>query len=177
MVLGDFHVKNKLWFDQDNTSYKGSILYDLMAQYGLIQIVHEPKHILESSISCTDLVFTSQENLVANSGVHSSLYPNCHDQIVFCNFNLKIYYPRPYEALIWKYEKANADLIKRAIRDFDWGNKLSFISINDEVALFNETIVNIMSNLFPNKIMIFDDRDPPCLDKNIKYMITYKNAI
>ena len=25
--------------------------------------------------------------------------------------------------------------------------------------------------------MIFDDRDPPWLNKNIKYMITYKNAI
>ena len=170
-------LKKMLWLDQDNTSYKGSILHDLIAQYGLIQIIHEPKYIHESSISCTDLVFTSQENLVVNSGVHSSLYPNCHHQIVFCNFNLKIYCPLPYEGLIWKYEKANADLIKRAIRDFDWENKLSFIGTNDQVALFNEIIVNIMSNFFPNKTMIFDDRDPPWLNKNIKYMITYKNAI
>ena len=177
IVLGDFHAKKMPWFDQDNTSYKGSILHDLMAQYGLIQIIHEPRHILESSISCTDLVFTSQENLVVNSRVHSSLYPNYRHQIAFCNFNLKIYYPLPYEGLIWKYEKANADLIKRAIRDFDWENKLSFIGINDQVALFNEIIVNIMSNFFPNKIMIFDDRDPPWINKNIKYLITYKNAI
>ena len=35
IVLGDFNGKNKLWFDQDNTLYKGSILNDLMAQYGL----------------------------------------------------------------------------------------------------------------------------------------------
>ena len=40
MVLDDF--------DQDNTSYEGSILNDLMAQYGLTQIIHEPTHILES---------------------------------------------------------------------------------------------------------------------------------
>ena len=31
MVLDDFNAKNKLWFDQNNTSYKGSILNDLMA--------------------------------------------------------------------------------------------------------------------------------------------------
>ena len=58
--------KIKLWFDEDNTSYKGSILNDLMAQYGLTQIIHEPTLILESSVSCVDLVFTSQENLFTN---------------------------------------------------------------------------------------------------------------
>ena len=78
MVLGDFNAKNKPWFDQDNTSYKGSILHDLMAQYALTQIIHKPTHIFESSVSCIDLAFTSQENLVTNSGVHSSLHPNCH---------------------------------------------------------------------------------------------------
>ena len=60
---------------------------------------------------------------------------------------------------MWKYEKANASLIKRAIRDFDWENKLSIIGFNDQVALFNETIVSIMSNFIPNETMIFDDRD------------------
>ena len=168
MVLGDFNAKNKLWFDQDNTSYEGSILNDLMAQYGLTQTIHEPTHILESSVSCIDLIFTSQENLATNSGVHSSLHPNCHYQIVFSNFNLKIHYPLPCEHLIWKYEKANADHTKRAIKDFAWENKLSLIDINDQVVLFNETIVNIMSNFIPNETMIFDDRDPSWLNKNKK---------
>ena len=68
MVLGDFNARIKLWFDQDNTSYKGSILNDLMAQYGLTQIIHEPRptHILKSLVSCIDLVFTSQEKLVTS---------------------------------------------------------------------------------------------------------------
>ena len=59
MVLRDFNAKNKLWFDQENTPYEGSILNDLMAQYGLTQIIHEPTHILESSVSCIDLISTS----------------------------------------------------------------------------------------------------------------------
>ena len=87
-----------------------------------------------------------------------------HHQIVFSNFNLKIRYPPPHERLIWKYEKANADLIKRAMKDFDWENKLSFIDINDQVALFDETNVNITSNFIPSETMIFDDREPPWLN-------------
>ena len=102
------------------------------------------------------------------------MHPNCHHQIIFPDFNLKIHYPPPYERLIWKYEKANADLTKRGIKDFDWENKLSLTDMNDQVELFNETIVNIMSNFIPNETMTFDDRDPPWLNKN---MINYKNAI
>ena len=45
MVLGVFNPKNKLWFDQDNTFFEGSILNDLMAQYCLMQIIHEPMYI------------------------------------------------------------------------------------------------------------------------------------
>ena len=105
------------------------------------------------------------------------MYPNCHHQIVFSNFNLRIYYPPPCECLICKYKKANADFIKRPIKDFDRKNKLSVIGVNDQVELFNETIVNIMSNFIPNETMILDDKYPPCLNKNIKSMIDYKNAI
>ena len=83
MILDDFNPKNKLKFNQDNASYDGSILSDLMAQYGLIQIIPEQTHIFKSSVSCIELAFTSQENLVISSGVYSSLHPNCHHQIIF----------------------------------------------------------------------------------------------
>ena len=51
MILGDFNAKYKLWFHQDNTSYEGSILNDLIAQYGPVQIIQKPTQILESSVS------------------------------------------------------------------------------------------------------------------------------
>ena len=57
--------------------------------------------------------------------------------------NLKIYYSLSYDPLIWKYEKFNADLIKGVIEGFHRDNKLSLICINDQVILFNSTILNI----------------------------------
>ena len=148
-----------------------------MAQYRLTQIICEPIHILESSVSCIDLVFTSPENLVVNSGVQLSLHPNCHHEIAFSYFNLKIYFPPPYERLIWKFKKANVDLIKRAITDLDRENKLSLIGISDEVVLFNEAIVNIMGSFIPNETMTFGDRVSPWLNKDVKNMINYKKVI
>ena len=47
--------------------------------------------------ACTDLIFISQPNLILEFGVHSSLNKNCHHQITYAKFNLKIDYPSPYD--------------------------------------------------------------------------------
>ena len=41
-------------------------------------MINEPTHILESSSSCVHLIFTSQPNLITESGVHPPPYPNSH---------------------------------------------------------------------------------------------------
>ena len=48
-------------------TYDGKKLESLTSQCGFRQVISDPTHILESSSSCTDLIFTSQPNLVTNS--------------------------------------------------------------------------------------------------------------
>ena len=93
-ALGNFNPKSNLWFKGDKTTYEGSKIDGITSTFGLQQIINEPTHIGDSS-ACIDLIFTSQPNLVMESGVHSSLHPNCHHQITYARFNLKIYYPSP----------------------------------------------------------------------------------
>ena len=115
VVLSDFNVKSNLWFKGDKTSYEGSKIDAITSQFGLQQLINEPTHLVADSSSCIDLIFTSQPNLVMESGVHSSLHPNCHHQITYAKFNLKIHYPPPYEREIWHYGKANVDHTRKAI--------------------------------------------------------------
>ena len=61
-----------------------------------------------------DLFFTSQPNLVSESGVHASLFPRLHHQIIYAKINLKIYYPPPYERLVWDYSKADILILGKA---------------------------------------------------------------
>ena len=63
------------------------------------------------------------------SGVHSSLHPNCHHQITYAKFNLKIHYSPPYEREIWHYGKANFDHIRKAINEFPWETKYNIFSM------------------------------------------------
>ena len=109
-VLGDFDAKSNNWCKNDITSHEGSIIDAVTSNYGLHQLIQEPTHILKSSCSCIDLIFTSQPNLVMESGVYSSFHPSCHHQIIFAKFNLSILYPPRYERTVWFYEKQTLNL-------------------------------------------------------------------
>ena len=94
-------------------------------------------------------------------GVQSSLYPNCHHQLAFINFDLSIYYPWAYERKAWYYNRANDDLIWRAIDLFEWDEVLYINDVDNQVAIFSETLMNIMQNFILNETVLCDDRDPP----------------
>ena len=101
-VLGDFNPKSNNWCKNDTTSHEGSMIDAVTSNFRLRQLIQEPTH----TNSCTiDLVFTSQPNLVIESGVHLSLHPNCHHQVVFAKFNLSVLYPPPYKKTVWFYGK------------------------------------------------------------------------
>ena len=75
---------------------EGDTVDSITKQYGLLQVIREPAHILGNTLSFIHLPFTSQPNLITESGVHPSLHPNCHHQIVNAKINLQIYFPSPY---------------------------------------------------------------------------------
>ena len=111
------------------------------------------------SSPCIDLIFTDQPNLSVNSGVHASLHPNCHHQIVHTSFNLNISYPPPYQRLIWDYKKADSEKIRKALDLLNW------------------EILNIFSNYVPNKYITIDDKDPAWMNEAIKLKIKAKDNI
>ena len=93
VLIGDFNAKSKDSCSIDITSFEGSELDFLTTQFGLSRMTKEPTHILDNSRYCIDLIFTSHPNIFIDSGVHASLHLNCHHQIIYAKFNLKIFCP------------------------------------------------------------------------------------
>ena len=89
VVTGDFNSRSSSWWSKDTDTIEGLDLFSPTSSNGLSQLINEPTHIKTNSTSCIDLIFADQDNLSVNSGVHSSLHPNCHHQIVHSSFNLK----------------------------------------------------------------------------------------
>ena len=96
VLLGDFNTKCTNWYKHDNTNFEGIAIENISSQCGLYKVINEPTHILENSSSCIDLIFTSQLNLITESGVHPWLNPNCHHQVIYAKFNSKVHCPPPY---------------------------------------------------------------------------------
>ena len=103
-----------------------------------------------------------------DAGVHPSLHANCHHQIVYAKFNLKIHYPLPYEREVWHFQKADISLIRRAMNEFNWERAFFNLDIIKMASVFNTTIKNIIANFTPHETIIWDDRDPPWINNRIK---------
>ena len=142
---------------------------NITKQYGLHQLIREPTHILDNTSSRIDLIFTSQPNLITESGVHPSLHPNCHHQNA--KFNLQIYFPPPYLREFWHYKDANTELIKRAISEFNWQRAFLNTTVDEKVGIFTKTVFNIISNFIPHETILCNDKDLPWFNKKIRTLI------
>ena len=176
VALGDFNAKSSNCYNNDITGNEGRKMEAVTSQNGLHQEINEPTYISDSS-SCIDLIFNSEPNLLTESAVHSSLHPSCHHQIIYAKCYLNIVYPPTDEREIWYYQKANIDLINRAVNEFDLEKAFSNIDVDKMVYVFNQTIINILCNFIPHETVLFDDRDPPWMNKQIKRLIHEKKNI
>ena len=124
VITGYFNARCNRWWVNNSNNTEGVSIDNLTSSYGLKQLIAEPTHILLTSSSCIDLLFTNQSNMVVNSSVFPSIHQSCHHQIVFAQVNLKVFYPPPYTRRIWDYSNANHEAINTAI-DGLIGKKLS----------------------------------------------------
>ena len=175
-LIRDLNAKSKNWYCHGKSSHEGNTIENVTAQFGLQQVIKKPTHILNTSSSCINLIFTSQPNLITDSGVHSSLHPNCHHQIVFVKLNLHVEYPPPHLIEICHYREANTGLIRRAIKEFNWERAFSSTSVNEKVDIFNRTIVNILSKFISHDIIVCDNKKPPWFNNTLKTLIQEKNT-
>ena len=120
VITGDFNARSSYWWCKDINTTEGLKLFSLTSSNDFSQLINEPTHIQVNSSFCIELILTDQPNLSMNSGVHSSLHPNCHHHIVHSRFNLNIYYPPPCQPLIWDYKKADSTKIRKTLDTVNW---------------------------------------------------------
>ena len=149
MHLCTLFARNSFWCGSDIINTEG------------LQLINTPTHILSNSESCIYLLFTSQPNLISESGVHASLFQRCHHQIIYAKINLKIYYLPPYEKLVWDYSKSNITNIRKSFSQINWVNDLKDLNVNDQVDYLTRCILNVFTNFVPNKIITCKGKDPP----------------
>ena len=54
---------------------------------------------------------------------------------------------------------------------FDWEKAFSNTSVNEKVAIFNRTFLNILNNFVPHETILYNDRDLPWFNDKIRLLI------
>ena len=178
VVLGDFNGKCNKWWIGDFNDHCGLQLDTLGSLSAFSQLVKEPTNLEPNKRpSCIDLIFSSQPNLVSDSGVHPSLYQTCHHQIIYAKIDLNVFLPPHYDREVWSYNRAEVEHINRAISLVDRQNMFLPLDASEQAKLFNETLLNIFSNFIPRKTIKCKFKEPPWMSKEIKTSMRKKNRL
>ena len=57
----------------------------------------------------------------------------------------------------------------------EWESSFNNLDVSEQVSVFNETNMSIMSNFVSNESITCDDRDPPWMNRHIKNLIVAIN--
>ena len=112
-----------------------------------------------------------QQNIISNHGVDVSIFDKCHHNIIFGKVDIRVPLPPIFVREVWDYSKANAELIKKAISNFNWDNVFKDLSVDEKVVLLNETLLNIFRNYILNKKIKCDYSQPPWMTDKIKTLL------
>ena len=177
-VTGDLNAKYTNWWKEGTNNLGGLELYNMTTLLGSSQLINMPTNFDPNKTpSCIDLIFMSQPNLVFESGIHPTLYNKCHHQIIYAKLCLKIYFPPSYRRKVWHYNRAQGDLVQKTIAHFDWDRAFTNLSVNDQVELFEITLLNIFRNFIPHETIKCSHKDPPWINKKIKSALRHKNRL
>ena len=177
IIMANFNARSKSWWPDDITSPEGTDMDASRTMHELNKLIFDPTHLLPNSLSCIDFSFTDQPNLAVDCGVHPFLDRNWHHQIIYCKFNLTLEYPPLYERLVWDYNHANRNAIAKALDQVDWNFLLFNKNVHKQVSVLNRPLMDIFSNFIPNKLVTFNDKDPPWMTPNLRNKINWKNDI
>ena len=73
--------------------------------------------------------------------------------------------------MIWNYEKANVDCIKKSLNSVDWSFALSGKNVHKKSQYLSAILMNVFSNYILNKWITIDDNELPWMNDKIRNKI------
>ena len=95
-VTGDFNAPNSRWWKNDIINSVVLELDSLTLSAWYTQIIDKPTHGLNRSMSCIDLIFCTNLNVISKHGVDVSIFDKCHNDIIYGKINIHVPLPPIY---------------------------------------------------------------------------------
>ena len=165
VVTGDFNlnVLNQVAFRK---------VESICNQFDLYQCIKEPTHYTENSSTLLDLLFVSNPECLASSGVGDPFLD--YDLRYHCPVYGIFRYQKPsiktYKRTVWFYDRGDFELLRNKANMFNWLELM-----NDDIDVFCQNITNKIMTLteecIPHKVITVRPSEPPWLNSIIKRKI------
>ena len=120
VVTGDFNAHLTRWWKSDITNSAGLGLDSLTSSAIYIQIIAKSPLAVSSSMSCIDLIFCTNLNVISKHSVDVWTFDKCHHDIIYGKINNGVNLPPIYVREVWNYRRTNVENSKKAISNFNW---------------------------------------------------------
>ena len=162
IITGDFNV------NQLKQNAQLPHLQNIIRNYGLIQLIHEPTHFTKNSSSIIDLILVNDDSLIKKSYVGDCFLqqPIRYHCPIFGVLNL-VKNTYTFKRHIWLFKKGNFDLYREKLNSVDWDETFRDSDINTCVNRLNDLILINAKSSIPNKTITVRQNDPPRLTSSI----------
>ena len=119
VITDDFNAQCSRWWKSDITNSTGQEIGSLTSSTGYKQIIDKPTHLINNTMSCIDLIFCTNQNVISNYCVDVSMFKKCHHHIIPGRIDIRVPLPPIYVCEVWDYNKANVENIRKVVSNFN----------------------------------------------------------
>ena len=120
IIAGNFNGKCSKWCSFDTSDNIGKELDIITSTARYNQIIFESAHFPNNSLSCIDLIITSNPSIIVDLGIEKSLCSSSHHNIIYEKINFRVLLPQRHLRTISDYKNADIDSIQCAVENFNW---------------------------------------------------------
>ena len=120
IIAGDFNARCSRWWKNDITNSTGQEIDSLTSSVDINKLLINLPMLLIISMSCIDLIFCTNKNVISNYGLDVSVFKSCQHNIIHGKIGIRAPLQPVYICEVWDYDKANVENIKKAVSNFNW---------------------------------------------------------
>ena len=147
-------------------------LKDVLIINSLQNVVLEPTRLG----AILDPILISEDIDYIKSGVLSMPPPISDHKATFINLPFIYQCQSSYERLVRMYNRANFELLKQKIQNYDW-TSLSNSSLDEACNLFTNTFLNFVKESIPSKYITVRPNDKPWYDSEIRHFSRVRDRL
>ena len=178
LITGDFNAGNT--YLRPGYTNSGTTTFDLKLRdtaftLGIHQLIDRPTRLSDTAANLRDLIFTSNDELITDSGTLSQFSTLDHFP-VYARLNIDTPKTLPIFKTIWDYEKLDADKFTRLLIDIDWRQIISQ-DIDTATYQFTSAILSAAKQAIPTKTIRIRQADKPWVTNELKRNIRKRDRL